>query len=220
MNRRIVSVAHSVLRIDQRIWIPRIDIGTDVSGPACIYAQVEVAKGRVLYLQGEAAIRAPSSFVVFLPPFAVVQARLERCDVTTVSIAFRPPISHSLPRRPLLLAATGRCPPASGEEVIGRLTCTEGGVDVRRAPDPCPLASRTKAILDAEYGTAITIGRIAGQAQAAPARLSRTFKQTYGMPSVRYRHHLRIMDALMRFAEGAVPVDVFQDVGFDDLSRF
>jgi methylphosphotriester-DNA--protein-cysteine methyltransferase len=28
------------------------------------------------------------------------------------------------------------------------------------------------------------------------------------------------MDALMRLAEGEAPVDVFQDVGFDDLSRF
>jgi AraC-like DNA-binding protein len=28
------------------------------------------------------------------------------------------------------------------------------------------------------------------------------------------------MDALMQFAEGAAPAQVFQDVGFDDLSRF
>jgi AraC-like DNA-binding protein len=40
------------------------------------------------------------------------------------------------------------------------------------------------------------------------------------MPPVRYRHHVRIMDALMQFAEGAAPAQVFQDVGFDDLSRF
>lgn len=93
-------------------------------------------------------------------------------------------------------------------------------MDVGRAPDPCAFARTTKAILDAEYGTAIAIGRIAERVQAAPATLSRIFKRTYGMPPVRYRHHVRIMDAMMRFAEGAVPVDVFQDVGFDDLSRF
>jgi methylphosphotriester-DNA--protein-cysteine methyltransferase len=40
------------------------------------------------------------------------------------------------------------------------------------------------------------------------------------MPPVRYRHHVRVMDALMQFAEGAAPAQVFQDVGFDDLSRF
>jgi AraC-like DNA-binding protein len=28
------------------------------------------------------------------------------------------------------------------------------------------------------------------------------------------------MDALVQFAEGAAPAQVFQDVGFDDLSRF
>jgi hypothetical protein len=70
-----------VLRIDQRIRIARREIGTDVSGPACIYAHVEVAKGTVVYLQGEMQVPAPRRFAIFLPPFAVVQARLERSDL-------------------------------------------------------------------------------------------------------------------------------------------
>jgi AraC-like DNA-binding protein len=50
--------------------------------------------------------------------------------------------------------------------------------------------------------------------------MSRTFRNAYGLPPVRYRHHVRIMDALLRFAAGAAPADVSLDVGFEDLSRF
>jgi methylphosphotriester-DNA--protein-cysteine methyltransferase len=54
----------------------------------------------------------------------------------------------------------------------------------------------------------------------SPALLSRTFKGDYGVPPVHYRHQVRIVDALTRLAGGDVPADVFQDVGFNDLSRF
>jgi AraC-like DNA-binding protein len=82
------------------------------------------------------------------------------------------------------------------------------------------LATNGKAIIDREYATSLEIGRLAARLQTSPAVLSRVFREAYGMPPVRYRHHVRIMDALIQFAEGAVPADVFQEVGFDDLSRF
>lgn len=218
MNHRIVRVNHSVLRIDQRIQISRREIGTDVSGPACIYAYIEVRKGAVSYLQCEREISAPSRFAIFLPPFTLVQAKLEHCDLITSGVAFRPPPHLALPAEPLLLPAGP--PPASPDEIVGRLGAAKAAVRVARAPNASPLAFRTKTILDAEYGTALTIGRIAKRVHVSPETISRAFKHAYGMPPVLYRHQVRIMDALMRFAEGAVPIDVFQDVGFDDLSRF
>ena len=83
MSRRIVRVDGGILRIEQRIRIPARDIGTDVSGPACIYAQVVVTRGTVAYLTGDARVSVPDRCELFLPPFAVVQALLERCEVTT-----------------------------------------------------------------------------------------------------------------------------------------
>ena len=57
-------------------------------------------------------------------------------------------------------------------------------------------------------------------AGSAPTAHSAILARAYGIPPVRYRHHVRVMDALMRFADGALPADVSQDVGFEDLSRF
>ena len=48
MGRRIVQVGPGLLRIAQRLRIPGVEIGTDVAGPACIYAVVQVKRGSVV----------------------------------------------------------------------------------------------------------------------------------------------------------------------------
>ena len=219
MARRIVTVGPDLLRIDQRLRIPGLEIGTDVSGPACIYAVVQVGRGAVVYQHGGARVRAPRRFALFLPPFAIVQASLERCDVTSMAVAFRPLPSDRLPRHAVLLAEGGPAP-ASRLEALERLRTPAIATNISRDRDPAPPAADAKAILDREYGAPLEIARIAARLRVSPAVLSRTFRDTYGLPPVRYRHHVRVMDALMRFAEGAAPAQVFQDVGFDDLSRF
>ena len=218
MSRRIVRVDDGVLRIEQRICIRARDIGTDVSGPACIYAQIAVKRGSVAYITGDTRVPVPACCELFLPPFAVVQALLERCEVTTVAVAFRAP--YRLRQEPVLVPVNHHGDVRSPEHILERLSVAENATHIGRAPDPAPPAVRAKAILDAEYANPLEIGRIAARLRTPPAVLSRTFKNSFGMPPVRYRHHVRIMDALMQFADGGVPLDVFQDVGFDDLSRF
>jgi AraC-like DNA-binding protein len=217
--RRIVTVEPGLLRIEQRLRVPALAVGTDVSGPACIYAVVEVRRGRVVYHHGDSRVRAPRQFALFLPPSAIVQAALERCDVTSVAVAFRPLPADEVPRHAALLA--GRHPaPRSRLDVLERLRAAAAWISIDRGPDPPPLAAGAKVILDREYGGLLAIGRIAARLRVSPATLSRAFRRAYGMPPVRYRHHVRVMDALMRFADGAAPAQVFQDVGFDDLGRF
>jgi AraC-like DNA-binding protein len=219
MARRIVQVEPGLLRIEQRLHIASIETGTDVSGPACIYAVVQVRRGVVTYQHGDTRVRAPRCFALCLPPFAIVEASLERCDVTSVAVAFRPLPSDELPRRAVLWSMEGPAPP-SRRDALERIRTAGTPTTIGRDLDPGPLAANAKAIIDRSYGTALAIGRIAARLHASPAVLSRAFRHSYGMPPVRYRHHVRVMDALMQFAEGAAPAQVFQDAGFDDLSRF
>jgi AraC-like DNA-binding protein len=220
MGRRIIQVDHGLLRIEQRLRILDVQTGTDVSGPTCIFAVVHVRRGSVAYVHGDSRIRTPQCFALFLPPFAIVEASLERCDVTSVGVAFRPPPSDELPPHPVLLAECGARAPCSRADALERMRSTVTGTDIGRARDPAPLAASVKAIIDREYGVAGEIAGIAARLKASPAVLSRTFRRSYAMPPMRYRHHVRVMDALMLFAEGAAPAHVFQEVGFDDLSRF
>ena len=219
MGRRVVRVEPGLLRIEQRLRIPDAESGTDVAGPACIYAVVRVRRGAVVYRHGDARVRAPRCFALFLPPFGIVEASLERCDVTSTAVAFRPLPSDELPRRAVLWLVDGPVP-TSRLDALERIRTAGTPTTIGRDVDPGPLAANAKAIIDRSYGTALAIGRVAARLHASPAILSRAFRHSYGMPPVRYRHHVRVMDALMQFAEGAAPAQVFQDAGFDDLSRF
>lgn len=219
MGRRIVQVEPGLLRVEQRLRIPGAEIGTDVSGPACVYAVVHVRRGSVVYQHGGVRVRAPRCFALCLPPFGIVQASLERCDVMSVALAFRPLPSDELPPHPVLLAEDGPAP-ESRIEALERIRTASTLANVARDRRPAPLAANAKGIVDRKYGEPLEIGRIAARLRVSPAVLSRTFRHAYGMPPVRYRHHVRVMDALMQLADGAAPAQVFQAVGFDDLSRF
>lgn len=220
MDRRVVQVERGLLRIDQRLRIEGVEVGSDASGPACVYAMVRVGRGTIRYRCGNSFVCVPRRFSVFLPPFGVVQASLDRCTVTSIALSFRADASDDLPRQPVLLPADDLSVPESRAEALDRLRRCAAVIPVSRAPDPAPLAARAKVIIDGEYARPLEIAGIAARLHTSPAVLSRTFRHAYGMPPVRYRHHVRVMDALLQFAEGAVPAAVFQNVGFDDLSRF
>ena len=57
----------------------------DASGPACVYAVVQVSRGRVRYRHGNSFVCAPRHFGLFLPPFEIVQATLEVASVAQLS---------------------------------------------------------------------------------------------------------------------------------------
>jgi AraC-like DNA-binding protein len=221
MNHRDVQIVEpGFLRIEQRICVPFREVGTDAPGPGCVYALVHVKRGTVAYLRGATQIPAGRRFALFLPPFAIVQALLERCEVDSVAWVFLPPADAALPPGPALFATRDDWQPHSAANALDRLRTIGTATDVGRAHNPPPIAAKAKEIIDCEYETTLEIGALAAGFQVAPAVLSRAFKKGFGVPPVRYRHHIRVVDALTRLASGAVPVEVFQDVGFNDLSRF
>lgn len=218
MSRRVVRSDAGILRIEQRLGARTRAVGTDVSGPACVYAQIEVLRGAVWFLRGTGRVAAPGRCDLYLPPYSIVQAVLERCDVVTTAIAVRG--RKDVPGDALLLPADTAGPPRSLDDIVARVQRASNVWLVGRAPEPPALAARGRALIDALYARPVEIGRVAARLRTSPAHFSRAFKTAFGLPPVRYRHHVRVMDALLQFAEGAVPADVFQNVGFDDLSRF
>jgi AraC-like DNA-binding protein len=221
MNRRTaIIIAPGLLRVEQRLQLTMREIGTDVAGPACVYALVRIRRGAVAYRHGPALVPAPRRYAVFLPPFAIVQASLDHCDLTSRAWIFQSPARQTFSHPALCWRSGDDSEPASIDDILRRVAAGADATPVDRAPEPASLARQAKAIIDGTYRTVAAIGAIAPRLRVSPARLSRTFKQTYGIAPVRYRHQIRVVDALTQFAGGAVPSDVFQDVGFNDLSRF
>jgi two-component system response regulator YesN len=50
--------------------------------------------------------------------------------------------------------------------------------------------------------------------------LSRQFKKDYGLSPSAYLHKLRVAEATFRLTLGEEIIDISQDVGYNDLSRF
>lgn len=220
MGRRVVDVGGGILRIEQRVRVRGRTVGTDASGPACVLAHIHLTRGAISYVGSLARMCAPARGLVLLPPYAIVQALLDRCDAATVAVAFRPPAHAALPRHPVLLEWDGTRSLTANDESFDLAELAREGIDISRAAVPDALPARGKAIIDAEYATPIAIGRVAERLGTSPAAFARAFRAAYGIPPVRYRHQVRIADALTRLAEGGTPIDVGQDVGFEDLSRF
>ncbi len=64
------------------------------------------------------------------------------------------------------------------------------------------------------------MARVAERLGVTPEHLSRQFKRDFEMSPTNYLHQLRLADAPLRLAKGEDIVNVSQDVGYNDLSRF
>ncbi|HUP45944.1 MAG TPA: helix-turn-helix domain-containing protein [Thermoanaerobaculia bacterium] len=219
VDRREVRAEHGLLRVEQHFRAAASTIGTDVSGPAVIYAEVRVVSGRVRYFHGPDVVCAPRRFAIVIPPGGLVRAQLQSAEVRVSAIAFRPGLIGALPPTAVLLEPISES--AGIENVQTLLSSTSRPIGIGQPFKVTALTQAAKAIIDTEYACArLRIGNIAARLHSAAPVLSRSFKECYGLPPVQYRHRVRVMDALLRFAEGAGPLTVSQDVGFDDLGRF
>jgi AraC-like DNA-binding protein len=74
------------------------------------------------------------------------------------------------------------------------------GTSIGRAFQPGRLARSAKSFIDMEYAGLVRIGQLATRLRTSPAGLSRAFVRAYGIPPVRYRHHVRVGNAAVSCA--------------------
>ncbi len=87
-------------------------------------------------------------------------------------------------------------------------------------PKPSLLSMKAKRLIDENYLVNTSIGRIAVRLRVTHEHLSRQFKRDFGMSPITYLHQLRLADAPLKLAKGEEIINVSQNVGYNDLSRF
>lgn len=219
--RLIQKAGGTFLRLDQDIRVSKTTTGWDTSGPFWTYGLIRVERGKVIYLHGNDRITPLSqTFAFFLPPYCLAEVRVLKGRVRTQSFTSKEKLPGKIPTQPVIfLPQTNHCPESLGEVV--RLL--RGGRDFRtvsRENSPPPFAEKIKEAIDGSYTVDMPLSQLAKKLKTAPSVLSRSFKRTYGLPPVKYRHSLRILDAMMRLLAGQEILHVCQEVGFSDLSRF
>lgn len=157
---------------------------------------------------------------MFMPPGSIVRTAPSSCVVSTAALASGAPLFEGAPAQPVAWLWPGGELPITISGVAQAVSRRSSCVNVSREVDPTEAARRSKSIIDESYCCPVTLAWVAARARLSPSVLSRSFKRTYGMPPVEYRHRLRVMDAMFRLAAGGEILTVLQDVGFGDASRF
>ena len=158
-------------------------------------------------------------FGVFYPPFTFVRSYIKDLKGTVRGIGHTEPLS-GLPTSPVLFD-TG---------FDGRFTAVTQAIDVMAAAEnvqpiepnsnPSLLSIRVKRVIDESYLDDVSIAGIAHQLNVSHAHVSRQFKKDFEMTPSQYLHQLRVAEATFRLSLGEPIIDISQDVGYNDLSRF
>jgi putative endonuclease len=219
--RLIQKAGGTFLRMDQDYRVTKPTNGWDTSGPFWTYGFIRVERGKLVYLHGTEKIAPPAKdFALFLPPYTLAEVTLLKGHIRTHSFTSKEKLPGNLPVKPVLFRPRVHRCPESLDEVVRFLRGGREFLPVSRELAPPPFAEKIKKLIDQTYAVDQPLSALAQKLRIPPSTLSRSFKRTYGLPPVRYRHSLRILDAMMRLLEGEEIVHVCQEVGFSDLSRF
>ena len=181
----------------------------------------ELAAGEIFFISGAERIRPRAKrFGVLYPPFSIVRPYFNNAAGHLVGIAATDPLPAELRAAPIVFDAACAAPPSGVEQALEILRASDKRQPVEANPNPSWLARRTKRLIDESYLVYPAIARIAARLGVTPEHLSRQFKRDYGMPPSAYLRQLRVADAPLLLARGAEIINVAQDVGYNDLSRF
>ena len=181
----------------------------------------ELEAGELFFLRGETQIRPRTSrFGVFYPPFTISQPCFKDARGRLLGVAGLSSLPADAPSVPVLFETRSVTRPEGAAELFERLRASVGRQTVEMSPSPSLLSLRAKRLLDDNYLIHPSIARISARLGVTHEHLSRQFKRDYGMSPSAYLRQLRVADAPLRLARGEEIVNVSQEVGYNDLSRF
>jgi AraC-like DNA-binding protein len=177
--------------------------------------------GKITFAKGSGVVRPETDrFGVFYSPFSICQPCFEGFAGHVSGIAAIDPLPSKFLTRPVVFDVAFKNAPSSLSDVLETLSRGTNMQSIEIHPTPSLLTLKAKRIIDESYLINPSISKIAFHLKVTPEHLSRQFKNDFGMSPSNYLRRLRVADAPLRLAKGEKIVEVSQDVGYNDLSRF
>ena len=206
--------------ISDTVDIPGEGVSDFVFARGWLLEIVATTGGEYYFLSDDKEVRPTQCrFGVFYPPFTWVRAyaRNFRGHVVGVGSEEIPP---GLPDWPFLFETDDACVFTRTDDAIKVLGSCRNRRSILVNTNPSPLAANAKRLIDENYMVYPSIARIAERLNVSHAHLSRQFKKDYGVSPSSYLHKLRVAEATFRLTLGEEIIEISQDVGYNDLSRF
>ncbi len=206
--------------IKDRIEIPGEGSSIFTFARGWLLEVLDLEQGEYYFICDGNAVRPQGRhFGVFYPPFTIALPYVN--DVKGTVCGF-----GSVEQFPQLPAAPFIFETDFAEELIGAaaafdiLASARGPQSIEVNTKPSLISIKAKRLIDENYLIFPSISRIAARIGISPAHVSRQFKRDFGLSPSAYLHQLRIADATLRLSLGEEIIDISQEVGYNDLSRF
>lgn len=181
----------------------------------------ELQAGELFFIRGDGQVRPTTKrFGVFYPPFSIVQPCFKNARGRFIGVAATEILPAEFMSAPFLFESTFSDSPTGVVQVIETLRAGHHRQPIDSNPRASLLSLKAKRLIDENYLVYPSIARIATRLGVTHAHLSRQFKLDYGMSPNNYLRLLRVADVPLRLAKGEEIINVSQDVGYNDLSRF
>jgi AraC-like DNA-binding protein len=206
--------------IDDRVDIPGEGVSDFIFGRGWLLEILEVVSGEYHFLSdGKEVAPAQGCFGVFYPPFTFVRAFARNIKAQVIGVGSER-IYPELPDSPFIFDTDHRTAFTNLGQALEALRHSRNRQTIEVNTRPSQISLKTKRLIDENYLANASISRIATELKVSHEHLSRQFKKDYGVSPSAYLHKLRVAEATFRLSRGEEIIEISDDVGYNDLSRF
>jgi AraC-like DNA-binding protein len=221
MRRQTNFLPDGAYLFEDRVEIKGVVTTKVITCAAWLLELYDLQSGEVSFVRGDARIRPQTKrFGVFYPPFTISQPYFNDAMGRLVGVAATMSLPTELTAIPVVFETNFTGQPSCAEQVIETVRSGQNRQSIEMNPHPSLLSIKAKKLIDASYLVYPAISRVAARLKVTHEHLSRQFKRDYALSPSDYLRQLRVADAPLRLARGEEIINVSQDVGYNDLSRF
>lgn len=200
------------------------ELGVDariITCSAWLLELFELKRGEIFFMRGGEQIRPASNrFCVLYSPFSIVRTCFRKAKGYLRGIASVEALPEKFSAFPAVFDTDFSGSPNSVSQVFEILNTGERFQSVEAYPKASLLSVKAKRVIDENYLVYPSIARVAARLNVSHEHLTRQFKNDFDMTPNNYLRQLRMADAPLLLAKGEKIIDVSQEVGYNDLSRF
>jgi AraC-like DNA-binding protein len=191
-----------------------------VFGRGWLLELLEIESGEFYFYRDSKPVRPHGPFFgIFYPPFSFVRSHVNDLKGKVRGVGHTA-FLDGLPAQPVMFETSFKGRFTSAADAIGIIAQGKNSQPIEPNSTPSLISIRAKRSIDHAYLSDVSIADVARQLNVSHAHLSRQFRRDFQMTPSEYLHQLRVAEATFRLSIGEPIIDISQDVGYNDLSRF